>query len=107
MYVMIIMYEDDNKQECVVCLEPMEDSVILQTCAHVICRDCAHGILEKAKLKICAVCRVPFNKADVLTVPRQNRFSVDLEKAWHPSTKTNALVDAIEEIGRSSPKGRL
>ncbi len=32
---------------------------------------------------------------------------LDICLHWHPSTKTNALVDAIEEIGRSSPKGRL
>ena len=89
-------------EECVVCLEPMEDAVILQTCAHVLCRECAMGILDKAKLKVCAECRVPFGKADMLTVPRQNRFAIDLESAWQPSSKTTALIDTLKDIRTNS-----
>ena len=86
--------EEQNRDECPVCLEPPDDAVITP-CAHSFCRECILGVLGHKTSVECPMCRKPLTRESLLTLPRANRFCVDLDNQWRSSAKVDALMHSL------------
>eukprot|EP01105_Mastigella_eilhardi_P020217 TRINITY_DN4797_c0_g1_i6.p1 TRINITY_DN4797_c0_g1~~TRINITY_DN4797_c0_g1_i6.p1 ORF type:complete len:660 (+),score=174.99 TRINITY_DN4797_c0_g1_i6:102-2081(+) len=89
-----------QSEQCPVCLEIVEDAV-MAPCLHTMCRLCAVGLFCAGRhsaaaaadaTAACPVCRAQFARSALVTVPRANRFRVDVRKEWRSSTKVDALL---------------
>ena len=98
---------------------------VITPCAHIFCRDCASQVLAKeprrSKLapsagtdslqdrsaglgtEPCPVCRKPLRRGELRALPRASRFSVDLRKSWHSSSKVDALLRDLQRIRAGQP----
>eukprot|EP00742_Colponemidia_sp_Colp-10_P014547 GILJ01016532.1.p1 GENE.GILJ01016532.1~~GILJ01016532.1.p1 ORF type:complete len:935 (-),score=119.12 GILJ01016532.1:169-2973(-) len=81
-------------KECPVCLDPVEDAIVTE-CAHVLCRECMLATL--AKLGSCPICRKSLSKESIATVPRESKFSIDVEERYRPSAKLTALIERLQD----------
>ncbi|KAI3461336.1 hypothetical protein Pfo_017999 [Paulownia fortunei] len=77
--------------ECPICLEAFEDAV-LTPCAHRLCRECLLASWRSSTCGLCPVCRKTISKQELITVPTDSRFQVDVEKNWVESSKVSALM---------------
>ncbi|XP_058216059.1 DNA repair protein RAD5A [Rhododendron vialii] len=89
--------------ECPICLEAFEDAV-LTPCAHRLCRECLLASWRTATSGLCPVCRKTISKQDLITVPTENRFQIDIEKNWVESTKVAVLLRELENVRSSGSK---
>ncbi|KAF7152649.1 hypothetical protein RHSIM_Rhsim01G0209100 [Rhododendron simsii] len=89
--------------ECPICLEAFEDAV-LTPCAHRLCRECLLASWRTATSGLCPVCRKTISRQDLVTVPTENRFQIDIEKNWVESTKVAALLRELENVRSSGSK---
>jgi DNA repair protein RAD5 len=89
-----------------VCLEPPDDAVVTQ-CGHTFCRECILGCMGRSGAALCPLCRETVTREGLLTLPRANRFEVDLEKQWRSSAKVDALLEELRRLmdGGGEPKG--
>lgn len=72
--------------DCPICMECAEDAV-LSPCAHSFCRECILTAWQGKAEGSCPTCRKEFQKKDLITVPRTNRFTLDVHKNWTESVK--------------------
>lgn len=91
--------------ECPICLQVMDDGVF-SSCAHAACRDCFYSCFRNQSSAPCPVCRKTINKADLVTIPRASRFSVDVRKKWRPSKKVTDHKTTTETKISSDALGR-
>jgi len=92
-------------EECPVCLCEMEDPVVTP-CAHIMCRECLLSALNFTKASagggagtgMCPVCRHVMSKSEMLTMPSENRFTIDVKSKWKSSCKIDALVTRIQAL---------
>ncbi|XP_020527312.1 putative SWI/SNF-related matrix-associated actin-dependent regulator of chromatin subfamily A member 3-like 2 isoform X1 [Amborella trichopoda] len=84
-----------EKGECPICLEVFEDSV-LTPCAHRLCRECLLASWRNANSGICPVCRKILSRQDLITVPSESRFQIDVDKNWVESSKVSVLLQQLE-----------
>ncbi|KAI8573535.1 hypothetical protein RHMOL_Rhmol01G0285000 [Rhododendron molle] len=89
--------------ECPICLEAFEDAV-LTPCAHRLCRECLLASWRTATSGLCPVCRKTISRQDLITLPTENRFQIDIEKNWVESTKVAALLRELENVRSSGSK---
>lgn len=89
--------------ECPICLEAFEDAV-LTPCAHRLCRECLLASWRTPTSGLCPVCRKTISRQDLITVPTENRFQIDIEKNWVESTKVAALLQELENVRSSGSK---
>lgn len=82
--------ENGKSQECPICLDVIEDGVAPKECGHPACRGCLVSQLRHSNK--CPVCRTLISLDNVTTLPRNSRFSVDLEKKWKSSVKIETLL---------------
>ncbi|XP_073302156.1 DNA repair protein RAD5A isoform X1 [Primulina huaijiensis] len=90
--------EDLRKKEqgeCPICLEAFEDAV-LTPCAHQLCRECLLASWRSSTSGLCPVCRKTISKQELITVPTDSRFRVDVEKNWVESSKISALMHELK-----------
>ena len=91
-----------GREECPICLEPPDDAVVT-ACAHTYCRECILGCIGHGQSTQCPMCRELVTRESLLTLPRANRFAVDLETQWRSSAKLDALIgeltDTLSEEG--------
>lgn len=90
-------------KECPICLELPEDAV-LTGCAHVFCRECILNAIGNIGRGVCPTCRLPVQRHELLTVPKESRFQLDVEKSWMESCKVAALFDALAALRDSGEK---
>lgn len=92
-----IMHEIRNDQikNCVVCLGDIEDAVIT-LCMHVTCRLCLIQALESSGM--CPLCRKLLNKEDFMTVPRDNKFDIDLDSKFKRSSKMEKMMGCVQKL---------
>ncbi|EAR86636.2 SNF2 family amine-terminal protein (macronuclear) [Tetrahymena thermophila SB210] len=86
---------------CNICLEDMEDAV-LTACLHVSCRLCAIRSIEFTGM--CPICRKFISKEDIMTVPRNNRFTFDPTQKYIRSSKINAVMNYIQNLQKTDDK---
>ncbi|KAL4474868.1 hypothetical protein ABPG74_001564 [Tetrahymena malaccensis] len=86
---------------CNICLEDMEDAV-LTACLHVSCRLCAIRSIEFTGM--CPICRKFITKEDIMTVPRNNRFTFDPSQKYIRSSKINAVMNYIQNLQKTDDK---
>ena len=76
-----------SAQECPVCLDDTIEDPVVTPCGHVMCRECLLSALQHTRAAVggtkgegmCPVCRHVLSKDDLLTMPSENRFTVDVE----------------------------
>ncbi|KAL4512333.1 hypothetical protein ABPG72_005335 [Tetrahymena utriculariae] len=86
---------------CNICFEDMEDAV-LTACLHVSCRLCAIRSIEFTGM--CPICRKFITKEDIMTVPRNNRFTFDPSQKYIRSSKINAVMNYIQSLQKTDDK---
>lgn len=85
--------KEGSNIECPVCLEPAEDAIITP-CAHVMCRPCAQKqVLHNGN---CPLCKKLLKLSDLHTLPRENKFNINIEDHWMPSSKINMLITLLK-----------
>ncbi|XP_028097411.1 DNA repair protein RAD5A isoform X1 [Camellia sinensis] len=89
--------------ECPICLEAFEDA-ILTPCAHRLCRECLLASWRTPTSGLCPVCRKSVSRQDLITVPTDSRFQIDVEKNWVESSKVAALLQELENLRSSGSK---
>ncbi|KAF5937652.1 hypothetical protein HYC85_025158 [Camellia sinensis] len=89
--------------ECPICLEAFEDAV-LTPCAHRLCRECLLASWRTPTSGLCPVCRKSVSRQDLITVPTDSRFQIDVEKNWVESSKVAALLQELENLRSSGSK---
>lgn len=52
----------------------------------------------------CLIYRKTISRQDLITVPTENRFQIDIEKNWVESTKVAALLRELENVRSSGSK---
>uniref|UniRef100_A0A6N2LJT6 RING-type domain-containing protein n=1 Tax=Salix viminalis TaxID=40686 RepID=A0A6N2LJT6_SALVM len=95
-----------EKGECPICLEACEDAV-LTPCAHRLCRECLLASWRNASSGLCPVCRKTITRQELITVPTDSRFQMDIEKNWVESSKIVALLQELENLRSSGSKSIL
>lgn len=105
-YIQEVMDElrKGEQGECPICLEAFEDAV-LTPCAHKLCRECLLASWRNSTCGLCPVCRKTINKQELITVPTDSRFQVDVEKNWVESSKVSALMRELgylQSVGSKS-----
>lgn len=93
--------KNNELESCAVCLGDLEDSVIT-LCLHVTCRLCLIRSLETTGM--CPLCRKIIHREDFMTVPRDNKFDIDLDSKFKRSSKLQFLMDRITKILPSGEK---
>ncbi|KAK4762643.1 hypothetical protein SAY86_008411 [Trapa natans] len=83
--------------ECPICLEAFEDAV-LTPCAHRLCRECLLASWRNSNSGMCPVCRKNITRQDLITVPAESRFQIDIEKNWVESSKVTVLLHELENL---------
>jgi len=91
----ITKLKNNEIENCVVCLGDLEDSVIT-LCLHITCRLCLIRSLETTGM--CPLCRKVLSREDFMTVPRDNKFDIDLDSKFKRSSKLQALMQKIQEL---------
>jgi DNA repair protein RAD5 len=81
--------------ECPICCDVIEDGVIT-TCLHMACRSCLRCWFE-TKLA-CPVCRSRLTNQDYFTLPRENKFLVNISKEFVRSSKLSAVMSQLEAV---------
>jgi SNF2 family DNA or RNA helicase len=92
-----LIAQEDEEQECPICMEPMSDPIITQ-CAHIFCRECVNKMFASSLLPHCPTCRVEMPKKSIMSVPRKNRFTTDVHANWRSSAKINMLIDTVKGL---------
>lgn len=82
------------ESDCPVCLETCDDPVMTK-CAHVLCRTCATIQIEKNRN--CPLCKTQLNIYDLTTIPRNSKFSFDIESEYRSSAKIDFLLALLNE----------
>ncbi|KAK4441254.1 DNA repair protein A [Sesamum alatum] len=105
-YIQEVMDElrKGEQGECPICLEAFEDAV-LTPCAHKLCRECLLASWRNSTCGLCPVCRKTISKQELITVPTDSRFQVDVEKNWVESSKVSALMrelGCLQSVGSKS-----
>ncbi|KAL0418285.1 UNVERIFIED_CONTAM: DNA repair protein A [Sesamum radiatum] len=102
-YIQEVMDElrKGEQGECPICLEAFEDAV-LTPCAHKLCRECLLASWRSSTCGLCPVCRKTISKQELITVPTDSRFQVDVEKNWVESSKVSALMRELGYLQSSS-----
>ncbi|KAI5059598.1 hypothetical protein GOP47_0025917 [Adiantum capillus-veneris] len=95
--------QKNDKAECPICLEAVEDAV-LTPCAHCMCRECLYASWNGGSSGACPICRQMMNRQDIITVPTESRFQLDVEKNWKESSKVTALMQELEALQSSKVK---
>ncbi|KAI0029488.1 SNF2 family N-terminal domain-containing protein [Vararia minispora EC-137] len=116
--------QDDNVDECTICMDGMERPMMFPKCMHKCCKDCAVGYLsacaEKGEDGRCPTCNVgPIEETELLEVVRRRN---DKGEDWAPptsqesspevtlrrndftsSTKLEALVSNLRRLQNQDP----
>ncbi|CAG9330396.1 unnamed protein product [Blepharisma stoltei] len=74
---------------CPICLDVADDPVMTK-CIHIMCRMCASQQVERNKN--CPLCKTPLTMHDLTTVPRESKFSLNLDNEWCSSSKIDMLI---------------
>ncbi|OMJ80140.1 hypothetical protein SteCoe_19683 [Stentor coeruleus] len=82
------------ESDCPVCLETCDDPVMTK-CAHVLCRTCATQQIEKNRN--CPLCKTQLGICDLTTIPRDSKFSFDIESEYKSSAKIDFLLTLLNE----------
>ncbi|CAG9314918.1 unnamed protein product [Blepharisma stoltei] len=80
--------------DCPVCLDMIDDAVITK-CGHFMCRLC--GVQQVEKNRNCPLCKAVLTAHDLTTVPRENKFQLDITKEWRSSAKIEYLLNLLQE----------
>ena len=94
--------KNNEIENCVVCLGDIEDAVIT-LCLHVTCRLCLIRALETSGM--CPLCRKILNREDFMTVPRDNKFDIDLDSKFKRSSKMEKLMEQMTKLIKLKEKG--
>jgi DNA repair protein RAD5 len=79
--------------DCPVCLEPADDAIITP-CAHVMCRPCAQQqVIHNGN---CPLCKKNLKSSDLHTLPRENKFNINIEQNWISSSKVDMLIHLLK-----------
>lgn len=87
--------KNNEIENCAVCLGDLEDSVIT-LCLHITCRLCLVRSLETSGM--CPLCRKILTKEDYMTVPRDNKFDIDLDSKFKRSSKLQFLMERLQNV---------
>jgi DNA repair protein RAD5 len=79
--------------DCSVCLEPCDDPVLTK-CVHVFCRTCAS--IQAEKNHNCPLCKKPLCISDLKSMPRNNKFNINLSSEWKSSSKIEILLSLLK-----------
>lgn len=93
--------KNNEIENCVVCLGEIDDAVIT-LCLHVTCRVCLIRSLETNRM--CPFCRKIISREDFMTVPRDNKFEIDLDSKFRRSSKMEILMKNIANVIKSKEK---
>lgn len=93
--------KNNEVENCAVCLGDLEDSVIT-LCLHITCRLCLVRSLETSGM--CPLCRKIITKEDYMTVPRDNKFDIDLDSKFKRSSKLQFLMERVQNLLRTEEK---
>lgn len=83
---------DNNNKICNICFEDMEDAVIT-ACLHITCRLCAIRSIDSTAM--CPICRKTLCNDDIMTIPRDQRFSFDVSSQFVRSSKMESIMNYI------------
>lgn len=97
--------ENGKSQDCPVCLDIIEDAVAPRECGHPACRGCLESLLRRSSK--CPICRVQICAESITTLPRDSRFSVDLDKKWRSSVKIDTLLAEISDREQRRKKSHM
>jgi DNA repair protein RAD5 len=92
-----LIAQEDDEQECPICMEPMCDPVITQ-CAHIFCRECITKMFAATSQAHCPTCRLDMPRKSIMSVPRKNRFTTDVHSNWRSSAKINMLLQTVKGL---------
>ena len=93
--------KNNEIENCAVCLGDLEDSVIT-LCLHITCRLCLVRSLDTSGM--CPLCRKILTKEDYMTVPRDNKFDIDLDSKFKRSSKLQFLMERVQNLMRTEEK---
>lgn len=100
----IAALQENNEQECPICLEPMDPPVLAPKCMHSTCKDCMvdhlHQCIEKGEDGNCPICRtgplLEHELIEVLKTRRRTRGSVVSDSSPEPEERkptSNEVID--------------
>jgi DNA repair protein RAD5 len=89
---LLTMIKANNIGNCPICLEHIDDAVVT-ICLHLFCRMCMKNIMRNQHC--CAICRQYLAKEDVMSLPRENEFSI---KDWQAQYKRSAKINQLFQI---------
>ncbi|KAL5066925.1 hypothetical protein RYX36_017812 [Vicia faba] len=88
-------------EECSICLESPEDPVFTP-CAHQFCRECLFNCWGTSMGGKCPICRQLLKKSDLIVLPSESPFKVDIENNLTESSKVSKLFEFLEHIQKYS-----
>ncbi|KAH7107135.1 SNF2 family N-terminal domain-containing protein [Auriculariales sp. MPI-PUGE-AT-0066] len=101
--------ESTTTGECPICMDVIQNPVLLPKCKHCTCKDCALGWLraseERAEEPVCPVCRRgPVKEEDLLEAVEDQESHIVLRKNdFISSTKLEALTAALRNLRTREP----
>ncbi|XP_045802956.1 DNA repair protein RAD5B-like isoform X2 [Trifolium pratense] len=87
--------------ECSICMESPDDPVFTP-CAHQFCRECLFNCWGTSMGGKCPICRQSLKKSDLIALPTESPFKVDIENNLTESSKLSKLFDFLEKIQKYS-----
>jgi DNA repair protein RAD5 len=87
--------------ECAICMESPDDPVFTP-CAHQFCRECLFNCWGTSMGGKCPICRQILKKNDLIVLPSESPFKVDIENNLTESSKVSKLFEFLEHSQKYS-----
>ncbi|KAH8835605.1 SNF2 family N-terminal domain-containing protein [Flagelloscypha sp. PMI_526] len=114
--------DEDENEECALCLDVMDQPVLLPLCSHKFCKSCIIQVLETADMQAskrqCPKCsKGPVHETDLIEVVKRSGDSQSLSQPAAPvitlrrnnfqsSTKLDALLQHLRRLRTTDPTFR-
>ena len=85
----------EEKEDCMICYDPMHSMVKLNGCTHSLCESCALE-LESTNKKLCPMCRAPFT-VESFTLEQKRKIRQPIQPLLMPSFLFDILLRMPEE----------
>ncbi|KAJ3129135.1 hypothetical protein HK098_002376 [Nowakowskiella sp. JEL0407] len=117
------LLENNDDNECPICMDGFQEPALIKHCGHIFCRECLAAFTENANEPNCPSCRQGYNMEDIVSknffdkkygvrdelevpvfpiLPPDGKGKGKVE--WVSSTKIDNLMEILEATRRADPK---